>query len=59
MFGYTEDNGMEVFKEYTPLVIACMWVNCTLYNAWNKMVHKQKKSHYLYRKNYQTQIIVP
>lgn len=35
MFGYTEENGMEVYKEYTPLVIACMWVNFTLYNAWN------------------------
>lgn len=24
IFGYTEENGMEVYKEYTPLVIACM-----------------------------------
>lgn len=25
MYGYTEDNGMKVQKEYTPLVIACLY----------------------------------
>lgn len=40
IFGYIEENGMEVYKEYIFLVIVCMWVNCILYNVWNKMVYK-------------------